>query len=251
MDRIKERVGEKTLLRISKLLEMGKGGANENEASNAMRMALDLLAQHNLDASQVEFLAEEEDVESETLSSKTKKFTRWRDVLFNCISETHFCYLYRSGKGTSRARYILTGTPTNRQAAQMLFHYLESVIEGEARRAVMVYDGWDSKRTFGNAFRLGMVNRVCERLREQMRQIQGEALTKMEEQGSTEIVAFDPYERAKERNLHFIKSGGVQLKAGRSGRNNLGSGAGYHAGKAAGDKIGLTAGHALPRRAGC
>jgi hypothetical protein len=241
-DNLKERVGESTLQLISKLLAMAKDGrTNENEAHTAMRAALSLLAKHNLSASDVEGLGEaEEAVESSDFKPKEKqRYDRWRSALLNAIADTHFCYLYRNRRGG----YVLTGTPTNREATILLYSYLEAVIEDNVKEALKSYQGWDAPRTYANAYRLGMVSRIRERLEEQKRQIIEDAC------GPTKaIVVANPYEVAQKKNLGYLKTQGVRLVSGSSSRSNLGSGAGYYRGREAGANIGLTAGRALTGR---
>lgn len=241
-DNLKERVGESTLQRISKLLCLAKdGGANENEAHVAMSAALGLLAKHNLSASDVEGLGEaEEAVDSAKFKPTDKqRYDKWRNWLLMAIADAHFCHMYRN-RG---AGYVLTGTPTNREAAILLFSYLEAVIESNALEALKSYKGWDSPRTYGNAFRLGMVSRIADRLNEQKRQIIEEAC------GPTKaIVVANPYEVAEKKNLAYIKANGIKLVSGAATRSNYGSGAGYHRGREAGSGVGLTAGRALTGR---
>lgn len=241
-DKLEERVGRSTLERISKLFAMGKDHrANENEAHVAMSAALALLAKHNLSASDIENLGEaEEAVESEGFKPQNKRqHDQWRSLLLNTIADTHFCHMYRTQGGG----YVITGTPTNREATMLLYHYLEAVIQDNTKKALSEYQGWDSPRTYGNSFRLGMVARIRERLQEQKRQIIADACGP-----SKDIVAVNPYKLANERNTEYIKSRGVRLHMPSVPRSNLGSGAGYNRGREAGANVGLTAGRALTGR---
>ena len=237
-DNIEERVGKGTLIRISKLLTMAKDKrTNENEAHSAMQSALAPLSRYNITASDVENSGIfEEAVGSESFNpTENRNHSTWRSQLINSIASTHFCHVYRRNGG----EFILTGKETNRAAAMMLFQYLSVVIEENALQAVREYDGWESKKTYGNAYRLGMVTRINERLIDQKRQIIQEASS-----NNTEIVAVNPYEQAEKENQAYVKSKGVKLSSHASS-SNLGSGAGWHRGRKDGERVGLTAGRAL------
>jgi hypothetical protein len=203
-----------------------------------MAAAMNLLAKHNLTASDIEsWTLREEEIMSEDLENG-KRFNSWKSRLFHVVAETHFCYLYKSPR---EGKYVLTGTETNRQAVVILTAYLEAVIEDCARQALKEYTGWEHGKTYVNSFKLGMVSRICERLREEQRKIIKEA-----EGPGTDIVVANPYEVSKTRNVNFVKSQGVRLTKTTS-RSSAGSGAGYRKGTEQGDKVGLTAGRALTR----
>jgi hypothetical protein len=237
-DPIEERVGEGTLNKISKLLTLADSGANENEANTAMSAAMKLLAKHNLTASDIEsWTLREEEIMSEGVENGNR-FNTWKSRLFNVVAETHFCYLYRASR---EGKYVLTGTETNRRAVVILMAYLEAVIEDCTRQALKEYTGWEHGKTYANSFRLGMVSRIAERLREEQRKIIKEA-----EGPGSDIVVANPYEVSKTRNVNFVKSNGVRLIKTPS-RSSVGSGAGYRKGTEQGDKVGLTAGRALTR----
>ncbi len=237
-DRLEERVGEATLNKISKLLTLADSGTNENEANTAMSAAMALLAKHNLTSSDIEsWTLREEEIMSEDVENG-KRFNSWHRQLFHVVAETHFCYVYRSGR---EGKYVLTGTETNRRAVVILMSYLEAVIEDCARQALKEYQGWEHGKTYVNSFKLGMVSRICERLYAEQHKIIKEA-----EGPGKDIVVANPYQVSKERNLKFVKSTGIRLTS-RATRSNTGSGAGFRKGAEQGSRIGLTAGRALTR----
>lgn len=255
-DNLNERVGAETLNKIKKMLDRAEHNATgEHEAHTAMTMAMQMLAKHNLDVTDVKVWAEGLDAIGEEYVAPRKgtSHLRWQSSLLHAVAESHFCYTYRNG-GTGR--YTLIGKPSNREAALMLFHYLIEVVNEETKKALKNYNGWDSPKSFGNSFRLGMVNRIRERLHAEMLKIT-EEYTERQKQAHREafaqdgivmvsdIVVSDPYEVAQENIQRYIKTKGTKLFSGRASSTNL-SGAGYNAGRQRGDSVGLAAGRALP-----
>lgn len=237
-DNIAERIGEKTLDKITKLLTRAKDtAANENEANVAMGFALDLLAKHNLSVSDVDGVRKEETVDSCELDRSTKSKLAWETSLIRCICDTHFCFHYTCGK-----KSIIVGKETNKKAVKMLYLYLVSVINDMADKAFEDYKGFEHGKTYKNSFKKGMVERISDRLEEQKRQIIQEV------KGNRDLVRVDPYEKAAEENANWLSGQGINLtyrtKYIRSGF----SGAGYNKGLISGNAVGLQSGGSLPGR---
>lgn len=241
-DDLTTRVGTSTLEKITKILAMTEAGrSTEAESNIAMNMALSLLAKHNLSMDDINtYSLKDEILDMESVESGTKEnFTSWRSNLLRAISDSHFCYMYRD---VNKKCYALTGKKTNREAAIILYHYLSSVIEEETRRALSEYTGWESGKSFANSFRIGMVDRISNRLYEQKKQI-----TKTAIGDGTDIAVYDPYEKALKENQAFVKSKGINLVMRRASSSGY-SGAGYSRGREAGANVGLNAGRSLPRK---
>lgn len=227
-------VPETVINRIAKLLALSKS-ENENEAASSMALAQNLLAKYQLDITDIQI---EEKIDQEDFyinDNDRKKISSWQSILLNGISENNFCYVYRSGNIMK-----LIGKKSARHIVLVMFSYLISVIDNATEKAFQEYTGWEHGKTFKNSFRMGMVDRIITRLRQEAQKIAQEAKL-----NSKEIIPVDPYEEAKKANVAWIKSNGIHLRAASS---SFRSGAGYNAGRSAGDKVSLSRNNALLSR---
>lgn len=236
-DDIKSRVGENILNRIQKLLSLATSD-NENESAEAMNKAMTLLAQHQLSMGDITLLGEQEEaIDSEHLRTKTKTFTTWRGKLIMAIADSHFCHVYQSKYGDG-VHYILTGRPTNRTAAMMLYRALEASIELGAHKARAEYDGWGSTKSYLNSYRLGMTDTICRRLNAERRKVESEV-----KGPGTDLVCVNPYKKAHKENLDYL-SGKVKLRTA-TRANSVGDYSGYSRGRRDGEAVHLKAHRAI------
>ena len=226
-------VSKNIIEKIQKLLALGGNNPNENEATNATRMAMDLLAKYNLSMSEI-VASEQEDVSHEDFKPGGRSFPTWKTILLNAICKSHFCNLIlRPGTGT----YIIVGKETNRETAKMMFTYLSNVIDFETKQYLKSnYFDRSEGKTYSNAFRNGMVKRLELRFVEKKQDIM------REQQGNALIVA-NPYDLAKRENDNYAYRQ-FRLTTGKSMGVNTGSSA-YGAGYSAGGRIGLHGSRAI------
>lgn len=227
-------VPENVISRISKLLARAES-ENEHEASVSMAFAQNLLAKYQLSLSDINV---EERIDGEYISlndGDRAKISKWKSILLHGLAQHNFCYTYRSG---TVARLI--GRQSARHAVLVMYNYLVSVIDNATEKAWSEYNGWEHGKTYKNSFRRGMVNRIITRLQMEAQKVAQEAKA-----NSKEIVPVNPYVKANTDNLNWIKSQGVKL---RSASDSFRSGAGYNAGRSAGDNVSLSRSSSLCAR---
>ena len=141
-----EKVNDSIIRRIQKLLALGKGrGATEGEASNAMDMAMDLLAKYNLDMAVIQETA----VAGGTVVAKEKRekskinksaMYGWQKDLCRVIAECNYCwhwvqevkesYNTRQGEAFRYVkRHVILGSEVNAVAVTILYEYLVETLE--------------------------------------------------------------------------------------------------------------------------
>jgi len=226
-------VSKNIIEKIQKLLALGGNNPNENEATNATRMAMDLLAKYNLSMSEI-VASDQEDVSHEDFKPGGKSFPTWKTILLNAICRAHFCNLIlRPGTGT----YIIVGKETNRETAKMMFTYLSNVVDFETKQYLKqnCFDRSEGK-TYSTAFRNGMVKRLEQRFNEKQQEI-------IREQQGNALIRVNPYDLAKQENNRYANSQ-FRLTNGKSMGINTGSSA-YSAGFSAGGKVGLHGSRAI------
>lgn len=226
-------VSKNIIEKIQKLLALGGNNPNENEATNATRMAMDLLAKYNLSMSEIQD-ADTEVVSHEDYKPGGKSFPTWKTILLNAICKAHFCkIILRPGTGT----YIIIGKETNRVTSKMMFTYLCNVIDFETKQYLKDKD-YDRSygKTQGNAFRVGMAKRLESRLQEKQQEI-------IRESKQTALVRVDPYTLSVRENDHYAFS---NFRVGSAKRMNINPyGSAYGAGYDAGGKVGLNGSRAI------
>ena len=226
-------VSKNIIEKIQKLLALGGNNPNENEATNATRMAMDLLAKYNLSMSEI-VATEQEDVSHEDFKPGGRSFPTWKTILLHAICKSHFCNLIlRPGTGT----YIIVGKETNRETAKMMFTYLCNVIDFETKDYLKSNNFDRSQgKTYGNEFRNGMVKRLEQRFVEKQQEI-------VREQQGNALIVVNPYDLAKRENDRYTYSQ-FRLTTGKTLGVNTGSSA-YGAGYSAGGRVGLHGSRAI------
>ncbi len=226
-------VSKSIIEKIQKLLALGGNNPNENEATNATRMAMDLLAKYNLSMSEI-VAVDQEEVSHEDYKPGGKSFPTWKTLLLDAICRVHFCKtIMRSGTGT----YIIVGKETNRETAKMLFVYLCNVVDFETKEYLKNnnFDRSEGK-TYSNAFRNGMVQRLKQRFEEKQREI-------IREQESNALILVNPYAMARKENDNYAYQ---QFRIGNAHRVNINTGSSaYSAGYSAGGRVGLHGSRAI------
>lgn len=226
-------VSKNIIEKIQKLLTLGGNNPNENEATNATRMAMDLLAKYNLSMSEIQN-TEKESVSHEDYKPGGKSFPTWKTVLLNAICKAHFCsVILRPGTGT----YIIVGKETNRVTSKMMFTYLCNVIDFETKQFLKDKD-YDRSygKIQGNAFRVGMAKRLESRFQEKRQEI-------IRESQQNALIRVDPYTLSVNENNNYAYS---NFRVGSSKRMNINPyGSAYGAGYDAGGKVGLNGSRAI------
>lgn len=174
---------QKVLERVEKLLRLASNNPNEAEASSAAAKAQDILAAFNLDMSAVEERTGDKGKREDR--KMTGGLYKWQRSVWEEVAELNFC-LYWSIKGLtkgSKYEHRVLGRTVNILSTRMMAEYLEQAIERIAREH---YDNQPSAYFAkpGIAYREGMTDRICERLRERRWEQEREARAKTKEEAA-------------------------------------------------------------------
>ena len=137
--------------RIKKLLALSKS-PNENEASLAMKMANDLIAQYRLNESEFS------DYTSKAVKS-TKRFVEWRAVLANAVEQLYATYHY---KDINTGRFVFYGEELDVFMSTEMFSYLTKTVDRMAKNNIRK----NAKYRFRQSYRSGVASRLYDRITE-------------------------------------------------------------------------------------
>lgn len=213
--------------KIQKMLELAKRGGTEAEAETAMRMVLEALAKHNLNMSDVEDTAEEDEDVIE-VSTDGSKFT-WQGILWNALSELYFCQVYSKRyrlNGKDYKSFVLVGRKSNVETAKSVITYLIQLGEELSQGGDTLYR---------NSFKNGYSHRIAERCREEKRKATDNKLI-----GNADLapMIINLYAVTKTENHDYLAAKGVRL-VNRAISTNSRDANGYNAGRDAGGKVSL------------
>lgn len=163
---------QKLLEKVEKLLRLASNNPNEQEAASAAAKAQELLAVYQLDMSALEQSSGKNQGRREDKRLKGGLY-KWQRDLWNHVAQLNFC-LYWSIRGLKKGstyEHRVIGRTANILGSKLMAEYLEQAIERITR------DRYDSNPSLyfskaGIAFREGMADRICERLRERRREQQ-------------------------------------------------------------------------------
>ena len=137
--------------RIKKLLALTKS-PNENEASLAMKMANDLIAQYRLNESEFS------DYTSKAVKS-TKRFVEWRTVLANAVEQLYATYHY---KDVNTGSFVFYGDELDVFMSTEMFSYLTKTVDRMAKNNIRK----NAKYRFRQSYRSGVASRLYDRIAE-------------------------------------------------------------------------------------
>lgn len=137
--------------RIKKLLALSKS-PNENEASLAMKMANELIAQYRLNESEFS------DYTSKVIKS-TKRFVEWRAVLANAVEQLYATYHY---KDENTGSFVFYGEELDVFMSTEMFSYLTKTVDRMAKNNIRK----NAKYKFRQSYRSGVANRLYDRIKE-------------------------------------------------------------------------------------
>jgi hypothetical protein len=171
---------EAIIRRIEKLLALASNNPNEEEAASALAKAQALLEEHNLDMANLGSSGKGAQRKDTT---KNGGLYKWQRSLWQAVSELNFCY-YLSIKGLARGsvyEHRIIGSHANVVATEVMAKYLQETVERLAQR-------WAKDNFYRSvfvreaiAYREGMSQRICERLRTRRDEIVNEEKRKAEE----------------------------------------------------------------------
>jgi len=214
--------------RIRKLLALSTS-PNEHEAAAAAAKAHALLAEHNLTMAEVQDVEEPTDVEIGHMTHSSRHSSPWVRQLWFAVAKTYFCdYFYYTRN--HRTHHTIIGNATNSQLACAMGDYLQSTVMRLANSECRGQSG-----SFKTGFKKGAVARLRTRLRE-MREVKTEEVKDVK--NSSNLPAL--YEQNDQMLAAYVKETFGELGKAVSRERNTSS-AGYYAGQAAADNIGLHA----------
>lgn len=138
-------------LRIKKLLALSKS-PNENEASLAMKMANELIAQYRLNESEFS------DYTKKVIKS-TKRYVEWRAILANAIEQLYATYHYRN---VNTGNFIFVGNELDVFMSTEMFLYLTKTVDRMAKNNIRK----NAKYRFRQSYRSGVASRLYDRIAE-------------------------------------------------------------------------------------
>jgi hypothetical protein len=207
--------------KIKKLLALS-ASSNPNEAARAAAKAQALLAQYNLELSQVEaHSGETSDYCQQDVA--VGGVSRWRKTLMLVVARPNFCDVV-SYKGTERVSLI--GEPHNLEVVKYLYGYLVRQLEPMAATAYRQSGSSMHSRTWKDSFFHGAIASIDQRLKEQ-----AQVFADTSEQSRALVVVKDAELRAAMKRYHPNVTPGQ--------RKRLRSQDGYQQGREAGRRLAL------------
>jgi hypothetical protein len=245
-------INDDVIAKITKLLARSstERGATEAEAETAMRMALELLARHNLSMDQLKFedVKEKEIREDELHHTSTLKMQRWAIDIATAAADLYFCdyitHISRTGRWRRELKHIFIGRSDNVIVAKEVADYLIDTTLRLSREGGREYAKSDPDITrrgrsrFERNFRKGCTARLMERAWS----IVHEASQPAQTPGENTLPALrDLYSTTAEENKRYIGKHWPKLGKMRSARRDWFADFedGWEEGQAAGDKINL------------
>jgi hypothetical protein len=157
--------------RIRKFLALAANNNSPEEAAQAAARAQELMFQYQIgeaDLDMGEAKREVEEVVNESVHDAGRQREVWKAALANSIAKSFGCVLYTDQTG-DKTKYQVVGLKSVVQTVGYMFSYLSNEISRLADAAWAQEKGSSlhSARTWKNSFRLGAVNTVYKRLKEQ------------------------------------------------------------------------------------
>jgi hypothetical protein len=216
---------DKVLDKVRKLMALAKNdGATEGERDNAMRMAIALLAKHNLDEADLEVTETREQVVLEGYEYA------WARTISMSISELYFCKYYMQ-RGT-KFKHFFVGKTSNATTAQLMSEYVIKSLRKEAMQQMR-------KNQQNNAWALSFVKGAGDVIRSRCKEMIAASANEKKMKGNgTEIVLASIYKSEMDENTRFINEElGLKLRTSNSRQHRAGNG--YHDGADYGRSVGL------------
>lgn len=216
---------EAIIVKIRKMMALANdAGASDGERDNAMRMAYNIMAKHNLAESD---LTEKELRQLIGLGGDAAPYAR---RIANALAGMFFCNYYTERRGaTSTHKFV--GKAANVMTASLMADYVIKSIRKEARKTASV-NGYTN--TWKTSFYKGAASVIVARCIE-MIEAQKTETTKTT---GTGLVLASVYDSEKLANDQFLAEAGVRLRM-KASREHRATAAGYNAGKEFGGKVNL------------
>lgn len=223
---------DKIINRIKKMLALANdAGATEGERDNAMRMAYNLLAKHNLTMATVEGHTNEEKREQNASQFYGRP---WALTVAQAVAKLFFCeYFYMRSGTRNHVYHYFVGKESNSVTALEMAKYLVDSIKKEANRRMR--EAGEGGAAYRRSFASGAANKVWQRVNE----LKAEATQPTAGTG-TSLVLASLYDTEREANRKFLAESGVQLRTSKGrGKSSVDLDA-YHNGQRFGGTLSLS-----------
>jgi hypothetical protein len=232
---------EQILIKVQKMLALSKdNAATEAEAALAAERAMDILARHNLSVSDIKTVEEDDESVIEQFYGESKHAAQaYYNRIAMAVARLYFCDVIRAMDRSCYERKIsVMGKPGNVAVCMSMLEYLHAAMDRLVKEVQQARKkaGVSGDRTFIRSYRLGIMHRLVERLNE-MREA-AKAGTFRSEGGSTLPALSDAYRAENALIKAYMREKYPHLGTARSSSYARNS-AGYSAGRAAGDRVGL------------
>lgn len=225
------------IARINALLaKTTAAGCTEAEAALAMHKAQELMMAHAIEQGELGIRAEKCEIASIARRDKL-------DGLLFALAAWCGCKTYYN---TGRNLVYFFGMPADLQIAQYMYGYLSAVLDAEAAeyRKTEAYAELRQRGisgiSIGSTFRLGLVARLAERLRDMTKTQAAQEQAATGNTGTALVVVKNQV--VNDQYATYLASQGIRLRTAKSRATSLSSRDAYNAGRAAGDGISLTRG---------
>lgn len=221
---------EKIIDRVKKMMALANcTGAAEGERDNALRMAYNLLAKHNLTMNEVDAhnAAKEEGRESQQA-----KFVvyPWARQIAGLVGSLFFCnYYFMRNRDGKQATHCFIGKASNAATAQYMSEF---VVKSVCREAARLYGSAITPEA--RCFAIGVVRKLQERIAEIKASLNKESAT------GTALALINLDKSEKEANSLWLVEQGIKLKTSASRAKGVTDSDAYHAGKDFGSRVSLS-----------
>lgn len=227
--------------KIRKLVALSDS-PNENEAMAAMEKAQALLAQHDLQMSEVMRDSSVADERAVIRVYVDKESRPWQRRVAWGVAELYFCKYYFKVEQELRGRSIRTvdvhhfvGVQHNAEIAESMYVYIAKTIDRLARsESVKIYGRQIG--SYVNSFRNAAAERIRERIRERIAESRRGGIKTST--GTNLPALASLYDTAAVRNERALREAGIHLVTRRS-KSRIDNELGSAHGRAAGDRINL------------
>jgi hypothetical protein len=221
---------DKIVSRIRKMMAIANdAAASEGERDNAMRMALKLLAKHNLSMKQIDASVAPEERGKTIMSDRNDP---WARQVAGAIARLFFCkYYYVPYTAQTRCEHNFIGLESNTVTAMEITKYVLASIRAEAAKYVRE-TGIGTPRDFCKGATL-RIHARCEALRKEAEQESAAEATP-----GTALVLASVYQQEQAANDAFLEAMNVKLKSSKDKQRAAGS-SGFWAGHEYGGKVSL------------
>jgi hypothetical protein len=223
---------EKIISRIQKMLAIANDlAATEGERDNALRMAYNLMAKHNLEMATIEAHGKKNDEPRVNFPNVSWSW-QWARHVNHIVAKLFFCkYYYHEVINGTQITHHFIGRESNAMTAAVMADYVVNSILKEARK---LYKSNTSAAT--RSFATGAMHRLSFRVDELIRQKEQE-FSQGSGQPGTALVLASLYAQEDAAN-ELVMPDDLRVKKARSSKVQ---GDAYYAGQDFGGKINLSA----------